>query len=876
MTWQWSELTSDVRAEQGVQITVGRTDEATQVGATRVGLTLDNRTGDYSPRNPNGANFGLLRKGTPIEVRITRINDTFTRSGGIGTDADSGLTWTTLGSTWATTGSAATSALGVANTFNQATVDDAGGHDVEVTHVSSLSAVATGAAWVDATIVRRVDDDNYYRLHTEFGTGGVISCKIMRVVGGSSTTLVNTTSTGVSYSAGTVIATRARAVGSRLQVRAWLASGSEPTTWTCEVDDDAVNGTGVGLYEWRVSGNSNVGTLTATIDNFRCDVIRATVPVPEWPVRWPDKSGNDAISPIAGHGILARLGQGQQTLRSPMYRQIAGYTNLVGYWPIEDGSNATRLTNVVTGGAAGAVTGMSLGAEGPAGSASAATFTDAANTSKISGTFKSASTTAGWQISWALKLAALPGAGDRQMIAWSTTSGFDWRINLDSGVYNIHVTGPTGTVLVNSDVSFTGTGEPNEWTQFRMKATQDGSNVDYEWAWFQQDQETPWGTSGTFAGSVGALRAWSANGNTTMQNGQMCHVFGVTTGNDNLQSYDAMRAFDGYAREKAGDRLIRLCAENNVPLHITGDTADTAPMGVQRPATFLTLARECEEADQGVLGERGPGLGYLTRAGRTTNVDAVLELDFDEGHIAEPPEPVDDDQRLKNRIVLRRTGGTEVPAEDATSIAVDGLYLDEPEVNLNSDGDLDDHAYWRLHLGTSDELRWPRIELNLARNPGLIADWCKVRIGSRITIDNPPDQVAGGSLDLIVEGWTETMSSYRWDVVLVCSPAAPWRIAVFDSSLAVSNSTTLGASRDTTQTSWTFSTTNPKDVWSTTNEPYDVVCDGERITVTSMGAVSGSGPYTQTATVTRSVNGIVKAHDSGAVIQLADPHYAGI
>lgn len=873
MSWTWSEITSDVRAAEGVQIRAGRSDEGTQVGPTQISLTLDNRTGDYSPRNPNGTNYGTLSKGTPIEVRITRINDTFTRAGALGTDADSGLAWTTLGSTWATTGTAATSALGSANTFNQATVD-AGGHDVDVTHVSSISAVTTGAAWVDATIVRRVDDSNFYRVHTEFTTSGTIFCKIARVVGGSSSDLTANTDTGVSYSAGTVIATRVRAVGARLQIRAWLASGAEPTTWTVEVDDDEVNGTGVGLYEWRVAGNTNAGTLTCTIDDFRSDVIRAVTPVPEWPSRW-DMSGNNVTSPIVGAGILRRLGQGQQTLRSPMYRQISGYTNLVGYWPLEDGTAATRPANVVAG-AAGTAIGMTFGVDGPAGSASAATFANADPTSKISGLFRSASTTAGWQISWSAILASLPGAGVRQMLAWFTSSGFSWAVSLDSGVYVLRCNNADGTQVLNSNVSFSGTGEPDEWITFRMKATQSGGNIAYEFAWFVQDSETPWGTSGSFTGTVGALRSWTANGNSAMQNGSICHVFGVTTGNDDLQSYDALRAFDGYAREKAGDRLTRLCSESNVPLHIIGDTADTAPMGVQRPATFLTLARECEDADQGVLHERGAGLGYLVYAERTTTGAAVLALDFDDGHIADPPEPVDDDQRLRNQIKLRRPDGGEVTVEDTTSITVNGLYVDELEVNLLTDAQLVDNGYWRLHLGTADELRWPRIVLDLARNPDLIADWCKVRIGSRVTVANPPDQVAGADLDLIVEGWTEIMSTFQWRVVLVCSPAAPWRIAVADSSPAVSDSTTLGAGRDTTQTSWSFSTTNPAEVWSTADEPYDVMCGGERITVTSMGAVSGSGPYTQTATVTRSVNGIVKAHDAGAAITLAEPHYASI
>lgn len=869
-TWVFTEITSDVRDGQGVQVQVGRSDEGTQVAATRTGLTIDNRTGNYSPRNPNGTNYGRLNKGTPIAVHVTRINDTFTRSGALGTDADSGLTWSTVGSTWATTGTAATSALGSANTFNQATVD-AGGHDVEVTHVSSLSAVTTGAAWVDATIVRYVDDDNCYRLHTEFGTGGVISCKIVRVLAGASTTLADTTSAGVSYSAGTVIKTRVRAVGARLQVRAWLNSGSEPTTWTCEADDDAVNGTQVGLYEWRVSGNTNVGTLTATIDNFRSDAIRAITPVPEWPVRW-DKSGNNVTSPIAGAGILRRLGQGQKALRSPLYRQLIGQ-NPHGYWPLEDGSDAITGASAVARGRPATQVGASFGStDAPGGSSASVTLSSFSGNSRITGGINGPPLTADGYAGMALfKLGSVPGSAQNLIRFFGTGTVYQWQFTVSSTSFGISAVDIGGSSVVSTSVSHALT--LTDWFAIQIETNENGGNVDWIFISHQVGSSVFDADTASYAGTADRITGWTATA--PVDNTQVCHVW---LGDNDLQFFTAgfAEVAAGYAGELAGNRLSRLCTENNIPIHIIGDPADTAPMGVQRADTLINLARECEVADQGTLSERGAGLGYLTRAARTTNVTATMALDFDSGHIAEPPEPVDDDQPLRNRIRLRRPGGSEVTVEDTTSIGVDGEYLDELEVNLQSDGQLEDHAFWRLHLGTSNELRWPRIELNLAGNPSLIADWCKVRIGSLITIANPPDQVAGGDLELIVEGWTETMSNYAWDVVLVCSPAAPWRIAIFDTSPATSNSTTLGTSRDTTQTSWTFSTANPKDVWSQTNEPYDVVCDGEKITVTSMGAVSGSGPYTQTATVTRSVNNVVKSHSSGAAITLADPYYAGI
>jgi hypothetical protein len=874
--WNFTDISDDIRSAGRVTITAGRQDETGQVDATRVGAVVDNETGDYCRVNPLGAYYGSLSRGTPLEVRVTRIADTFTRttSPGLGTDSVSGLVWThSSSSAWATTGSAATCTLAAAHTATYAFVEQAIGADVEVTGSVSLSAVTTGAAWVHTVVARVVDLNNQYRLHVEFGTTGVIGCKIAKLVDGSITDLTAVVSTSVAYLAGTVIQYRARVVGSTLQLRAWEDGTDEPTTWTCEADDDAFPEAGVtGIYSWRVAGNTNVGSLVSTFDDFRVDVIRSITPVPEWPVRW-DQSGNDVTAPITGAGILRRLSQGQSALRSPMYRQIV-YPTRTGHWPLEDGSDATRLTNTVAAGTPGTLSGASPGNSEAAPGASSAVQTPSG--ALLTGVFTAASTTAGWQIAWSCKLAAAAPGSNTEMIRWSTSNGHTWSFQVSTTNFTLVITDNTGAT-VDTMSSSTGSADPTDWLSYRVKATVSGGTVTVEPAWFGTDGVTPLGFTDTYAGTLGRLTGWRIATTTATTDALWSHVFGVTTGADDLQSYDARRAFDGYAGETAGARLVRLCGEEGVPLTTIGDTAETALMGAQTSAVLLDLLRECEAADQGVLHERGAGLGYLTREARY-NGDPVMELDFTSGHVAAPPEPTDDDQRLRNRVVLRRTGGSEVTVEDEASIAVDGVYADELDVNLEDDGDLEQHAYWRLHLGTLDGLRWPRIELDLARNPDLIDEWCKVRVGSRITIANPPDQVGTDDLDLIVEGWTETLAEYEWTVVMACSPADPWDVAVYDDADARydSRSTVLKTAVNSSATALTFRTSDPLETWSTTETPYDVVISGERITVTAMGAASlVSGAYDQAATVTRSINGIIKALPASAEIHVAPtPRYA--
>lgn len=869
-TWTFTEVSDDVRSDGGIEIAVGRADETSQVNATAVTAKLDNRAGNYCRTNPIGTYYGSLSRGTPIEVRVTRINDSFTRSGALGTDADSGITWTELGATWATTGSAATSSLGSANTFNQATVA-AGGHDVEVTHVSSLSAVTTGAAWVDATIVRRVDDDYYYRLHTEFGIGGTIGCKIVKVVNGGPTDLTSVVDTGVSYSAGTVIKTRVRAVGSRLQIRAWLNSGTEPTTWTAEADDTEVRGTEVGLYEWRVVGNTNVGALTCTIDNFRSDVIRATTPVPEWPARW-DQSANNATVPVTGAGILRRLSQGQPALRSPIYRQLSGLTSYVqGYWPLEDGSDATQGTNAVTGRPAATVVDGTFGATtGPPGGSSALTLNTAAS-SRVQGTVPSWTITQdGYAFMFYVTMpaAVVGGTGIRLMELQAVGTIVRWTVDINDLSLTLTAYTSSGSVSFTNGPTLHGLDVTEPWA-IQLEARQNGGNVDWALIW-NTAGSSGIAVSGSYAGTVNRAvtgTAWAPVDGTVVS-----HLW---IGSHLLPFVDSTfrRVSAGYAGETAGARLVRLASEGGVPLAVIGDTASTSPMGVQPTATLLEAMRQCETADQGVLHERGAGLGYLTREARI-NTDPVMELDFTSGHVAAPPEPTDDDQRLRNRIVLR-SGGSEVTAEDEDSIALDGVYADEIDVNLAGFGQMSDHAYWRLHLGTLDGLRWPSIQLNLARNPSLIDDWCKVRIGSRITIDNPPDQVGTDSLDLIVEGWTERLTDYGWDVTIACSPAEAWKVGVWDdadSLWGLKTGTTVGSHSSSTTTITVGITSNFEEL--SANSAYDIVVAGERIGVPIGGASAKTGSlgdWEQVLTgVTRAKNGISKTLPAGSPVTIHD------
>jgi hypothetical protein len=96
----WVDVTSDVYARDDVVIKRGSADESATSRAepSSCQLTLNNRAGNYSPRNPNSIYFGSIGRNTPLRVSINTDRDTFTRSvsGGWGSTETLSLPWTTI------------------------------------------------------------------------------------------------------------------------------------------------------------------------------------------------------------------------------------------------------------------------------------------------------------------------------------------------------------------------------------------------------------------------------------------------------------------------------------------------------------------------------------------------------------------------------------------------------------------------------------------------------------------------------------------------------------------------------------------------------------------------------------------------------------
>ena len=335
----------------------------------------------------------------------------------------------------------------------------------------------------------------------------------------------------------------------------------------------------------------------------------------------------------------------------------------------------------------------------------------------------------------------------------------------------------------------------------------------------------------------------------------------------------------GYPGEPAGERFTRLCAEAGIACAVAGDPSDTPEMGPQYPDSLINLLREVEKTDDGFVYDGRTFLGLAMRTGRSLyNQDPVLELDYELGHVAAPFDPIVDDLFVRNDVTASRREGAEAQAvKDTGPLNVNepaddpegaGRYVHRVDVNPFSDSVLPDVASWHLHRGTVDDTRWPNVTVDLDASPDIAAAASVVDPGDRITIANHPD--SPDLISLIVIGAAETIESHHRKITFTCVPEKPFHIAEVEHEnykIIGSDTATLAEDLDTTETAIDIALGHCGP-W-VHEVDFDIIVGGERMTLTAVGAAAGTFPnQTQTFTVTRSVNGVVKSHTTGARVEM--------
>lgn len=802
----WSDITADVYVPEKITITRGRADEGARVDPGKCGLTLNNGaskvvpgvSGRYSPRNPRSDLYGLIGRNTPIRVSVLAGTPFLAVPGGA-TDRAT------------TPDAAALDITGDLDVRIEARLDDWQadtqpqvliGKWISPGQKSWLVFVYQRELWlytsVDGTAEHQtrsttklvvppsgrlalrctIDVDNgaagkTNRFYTAPSLDGPWELIATNTTAGTTAIFNSTTSLDI----GAVGSAASSAMNGQVY-RAEVRNGINGTA-VANPDFTAQTPGSTGFIDsagrtWSVGGN-------AAVTNRHTRFIGE---VSSWPSRW-DVSGNDVRVPIEAAGILRRLGQGAKALDSTLRRRIPSYTPLA-YWPMEDGQSATQASSPIDGVSPLTLTRVNWASADTLPSSKALPVLASAG-----GTLPQmlgripvpTSTLTSWSVRWIYRLDT-PNATQRTYLRIrSTGTVADWYIQTGSGGSTIVGNDADGANVFTQGIA-TGTDLFGQWIYVRFTATQNGGNVDWRIDW--RDVGGDAGGFGTsFAGTVGRPTAVASP-----PDGYSADLDGMAIGHISAWPSNTTAAYDGaidaWAGETAGARMTRLTSEEGVPLAEWGSTSRQEQVGAQRPDTMLALLEDAEDADGGILYERRDvtGLAYRDRIS-LYDQPVALALDYTvSGHVAPPLEPVDDDQKVRNDITAQRDGGASAratletgPLSVQTPPAGVGIYDESVTLNLYDDSQPERHAYWRLHLGTWDESRYPVVNLDLAAAPSLIDQVTALESGDRLQIANPPAWLPPGPIDLLMQGYQETIGHpIDWDVQLNCTPAGPWTI----------------------------------------------------------------------------------------------------
>ena len=615
-----------------------------------------------------------------------------------------------------------------------------------------------------------------------------------------------------------------------------------------------------------------------------------------------DSSGNDKLVPIESADPTQGLSNSKIAAESPLFLQISQKSGLLGYWPMEDGADSEFAASGIGGLQAlpkDVVFGQDAGLPGAK--------TEAELNSQLSNikmSVKKGTNTGRWEMVFLFKVPS-PLPAINSTLVTINTPGFSRYINF--------LIGPTGFQLRATGADFftphldapsgfgAGVVVAGEWIAMRILFFQNGANINWEWAWYQQGSSTFWGQSGSFAG-VGVTAPTqvivSAQATSAFSGTKVAHFvvseqsLGFASGDTTWSS-----AIDAYAGELAANRIDRIARAAGIYLEITGDVFSTAALGAQPVDTPMNVLTDAARADGGVLyGLRDAfGIAYRSRQDLERHGDAALNYSL---HFAEPPRVTDGLESIVNAFTASRRGGSSAVAEittgpNSTQEPPNGVRYRPggSDFNIYNDDTLPDLANLYARIGTIDAPRIPNFAFGLHRNdthPSTAAgqSLMNLDIGDTAYVDGWLAHLAPDSLSFIMQGYSETLMHSLWELRFNTSPAAVLNTGTWDTTDQYAGkqrwgtgSSTLNAGITASATTITIASTaavTTVEVFTTVSAryPLDILVNGERIRLNS-APTGGTSPQTFNG-VTRAVNGVSKSHLAGVAVRLFTPTYYGL
>ena len=867
----WTDITGDIRLSSQIAVSYGYSSvtRSSTPPPAACDFTIDNRSGNYSPKNPLGAYYGSIGQNTPLRVASRVARDTFTRttSNGWGTGT-TGQPWTTPGtaSLYAANGSAGTLSFTAAS---QSLLAYQAGQlfrdvDVAASFTFPFSDVLGGNV-ACGVVLNGISVTDYFIARLNITSAEAMSLDIVHVAPASIDLVV----TGVAVSSfaytGQQIRIKAQLSGQTLRAKVWPAASPEPYAWlvegsyvegTTEGTPYADRGKGwIGAYGATGTGNTNV-TFALAVDDLEVRINQFHGEATSWPTE-VDTSGNDVFGQVEAAGLRRRLTQGQTTQPSTYLRANLNTSPAhLLYYPVEDGSQSTTI-------ASGFPDAGPMAIDTSSGSSQLASSSDFApgsapigkpNGSRWVSQHVSAAATGFAQL---IFLMFIPSGGDTDtatIVRIHFEGGSIWFVdvayhnNAGGSLYFVFYN-LSGVAIFTSNYMASGFANVNGTPfQVSVELTQSGSDINFICAFLR-----PGDNSGSNPGNTVTGQTFGSPSQIIVD--PYLQLTGTAVGhialrNNIISIFTNSAALNAYNGEGLRVRMSRLCTENDgVNFSRTRSTInDQVLLGKQKQNTFLALLDEAAKSDMGFLLESRDIIGLVMFVMRALyNRDAFVTLDFTAGQIQPPFKAIDDDQLIINDFTAERIDGASYRATQTTGpLALTsptsgqgvGRYNDSDSYSLSADSYLPDMATWTVHVGTANESRYPSINTDLSKlartSTQLYLDLLGGGVGDRIQTTNPKAGLSASTVSQIVYGYKRRFGGQHHTIEFVCAPALPYTVieAAADSGdtnpwlgRADTDGSTVKAAAALSATSLVVATTATGPLWTTTADDFPMYLD---------------------------------------------------
>jgi len=882
----WTDVSGDVYYADQISITAGAGDEGARVDTSTCRFTLDNTTANYTPDNPTGAYYPNIGRNTPVRVSAltgtTALFITGTNDGKASTPDAAALD--ILGDIdvrleaeiWNWTKAAGQASFGRTELIGKHTTTG---------NKSWLLATQDGALYFEWSSdgTNTLSAQTAFPLKISSSTGRMAVRATLDVDNGASGRTVtfyrSTSITGDWEQIGTSIvqagttsifnSTSSLAIG---DATGFFYETPLGRIFKAEVRN-GINGTVVANPDFTIqaegatSFNDATGKTWTTQNSAEITQrkIRFVGEVSSWTPRVQQKSRR--YVDVEAGGVMRRLGATDIVLKSALDRDITQTTgarsNVIAYWPMEDGPDADGFASGLPTGTSTLLTASGIDKASYADYAASGpipTFTNGVSR----GFVPTYSSTGYISVRWFAAVPSTGTAGTRTLM-YLTTNGTaaSWRVQVDTG----------GSLIISAydsnDLSIYNSGAVGfavNGTQRMMEFTLATSGADINYGLNLAVLETATINNVNYNTASGTVTGVTVGAAQQVHMGSLADLAGTALGQVSVaiqpNSYsNSNGSLVNWKGEPAGERLARMQTETGYVISSAGRSYWA--QGGQGETDLLTLLRDIATTETGILCENRDVIGFHYRAPDSlTNQTPTMTIPFTGDILVEPFGPDYDDLKIVNAFTAnRKDGGSATLTQTTGRMQIAnpptgvGRYEGSDQFNLFADTQTIDAAGFRLNIGTYAGSRFSRMTVLLQKNAAQTEAACRTYVGDIIKVTGLPSWACPDSTILLkVEGYTETINQFQWQIDYTLSPAGPWEGAVTTLDTATgttaydarqwtsvdTDGSTLSAALSSGATSVGILTAIASNPWTSKqgDSPYNLTCAGEVMRIESPSALT--------------------------------------